>query len=223
MSKAFTTSVTTMKTQVSSNYITLIAGDMKQSIPLLNAKFSVKKNSPLIGPSNQMIVIQTNGKMTIIEIHFHPLFDDQKLFKWNKALSEVVNEMLPNNLNQLGRIKQIHKLSSPLDPYRRSKVDNRTSVSLANVNQMVRTRGQSALSTMDFSRSDSDSALAVPTITERKLSKIELSSTSMNLKFADPDPELKLRKEKTKKATPPPKPVRKTRPTAMPVPTKKYS
>ena len=126
-----TSSIVTLKIQVTSTYLLLIADkEAKQSIPLLNATMTVKKNKPLIGPDSKFIEILTNGGKTIIEIHFKPLFDDHNLFKWNKAISDVLNEMLPRNQNQLTRIKKMHQLSSPLESYR---LGNRKSVSSTNL------------------------------------------------------------------------------------------
>ena len=102
---AVTASVETYKAQVTSAYLILIKNeDERENIPLINGKMKIKK-SP-----NQMIVIHANGGNTIVELHFNKKLEDQKLFKWSKAIDEVINDMLPKRQNQLGRIKTIHNL-----------------------------------------------------------------------------------------------------------------
>ena len=139
---AVTASVETYKAQVTSAYLILIKNeDERENIPLINGKMKIKK-SP-----NQMIVIQTNGGNTIVELHFKKKLEDQKLFKWSKAIEEVINDMLPKGQNQLGRIKEIHKLCNFTDNKSKLRHSSRISKSVSNllVEPNDRTRKRSSM------------------------------------------------------------------------------
>ena len=157
-------SVESYKAQVTSAYLILIKNqDERDAIPLINGKMKIKKSAPIMGPANQMIEIVANGGNTIIELHFKNQLEDQKLFKWSKAIEEVINDMLPKGQNQLGRIKEIHQLCNFTDSNKLS-IRHSTRISKSVSNLMVdsddRVRKRSSM--MPHIRPDYKPGKAVP-------------------------------------------------------------